>query len=106
MGVGAFARYIIQKYPNDTGMGIDLESQAISEPVAAAGLPVDIISLLVACIVNIPANSSSFDYILVPGSFCYLLSLYNVRSALTEFTRVPGGGLCASMLAGRCWHCT
>jgi SAM-dependent methyltransferase len=99
VGVGAFARNILQTFPNSTGMGIDLEPQAIS--VAAYILPRDRILLSVANMVKIPANSGSFDYVLVPGSLCYLHSLDEVRSALSEFSRVlkSGGGMCASMLA-------
>ena len=99
VGVGAFARYILQNYPNATGMGIDLEPNAIS--VAVEILPRNRMHLLVADMVEIPANSSSFDYVLVPGSLCYLHSLHDVQTALAEFARVlkPGGGMCASMLA-------
>lgn len=98
VGVGAFARYILQHYPNATGMGIDLEPKAIS--VAAEVLPSNRMHLLVADMVEIPASSNTFDYVLVPGSLCYLHSLNDVQSALREFARVlkPGGGICASML--------
>ena len=98
VGVGAFARYILNAYPNATGMGIDLEDAAIS--VAKEVLPPNRIHLLVADMVRIPTLASSFDYVFVPGSLCYLHSLNDVLSALAEFSRVlrPGGGLCASML--------
>jgi SAM-dependent methyltransferase len=99
VGVGAFARYILQNYPNVTGMGIDLEPNAIA--VAAEVLPSDRMHLLVANMVEIPADSNSFDYVLVAGSLCYLHSLHDVQCALAEFARVlkTGGGVCASMLA-------
>lgn len=99
VGVGAFARYVLQQYPNSTGMGIDLEPMAIS--VAALVLPLHRIRLVVADMVKIPADSGSFDYVLVAGSLCYLHSLHDVHLALAEFARVlkPGGGMCASMLA-------
>ena len=99
VGVGAFARYILQQYPNATGMGIDLEARAIS--VAEEVLPSNRMRLLVADMVQIPADSNTFDYVLVPGSLCYLHSLNDVHTAVTEFARVlkPGGGICASMLA-------
>lgn len=98
VGVGAFARYMLLNYPNATGMGIDVQAKAIS--VAAEVLPRDRFRLLVADMVSLPANKSSFDYVLVPGSLCYLYSLDDVILAVAEFTRVlrPGGGLCVSML--------
>ena len=101
VGVGAFARHFLSLYPNATGLGIDLEPQAIA--IAAAHLPRERIALAVADMRAIPAPSASFDRVLVPGSLCYLHSIYEVQAALTEFARVlrPGadGGLCASMLA-------
>ena len=98
VGVGAFARQILRKYPNSTGVGLDLEPRAIS--IAAQILPHDRVKLHVGDMLEIPAEAHSFDYVLVPGSLCYLHSLDDVRAALTEFSRVlkPGGGLCASML--------
>ena len=99
VGVGAFARHILQKYPYSTGMGLDLEPRAVA--IATEILPRDRITLHVANMLEIPSAAESFDYVLIPGSLCYLHSLDDVRAALTEFTRVlkPGGGLCASMLA-------
>lgn len=99
VGVGAFARHVLHKYPNSTGMGLDLEPRAIS--IAAEILPHERITLHVGDMLRIPAKAQSFNYVLVPGSLCYLHSLDDVRAALAEFTRVlkPGGGLCASMLA-------
>ena len=98
IGVGAFARHILKVFPNATGMGIDLEANAIS--LAQTVLPLDRIHLLVANMLSIPALDSSFDYLFAPGSLCYLNSHNDVLLALSEFSRVlkPGGGLCVSML--------
>jgi SAM-dependent methyltransferase len=100
VGVGAFARHILHKYPNSTGMGIDLEPRAIA--IAAEVLPHDRMALYVGDMLKIPAEAHSFHYVLVPGSLCYLHSLDDVLLAVAEFSRVlkPGGGLCASMLPG------
>jgi hypothetical protein len=59
VGVGAFARYILRNYSNATGVGIDLEPYAIS--LAAEVLPSVCMHLLVADMVEIPADSNSFD---------------------------------------------
>ena len=99
VGVGAFARHFLSLYPNATGLGIDLEPQAIA--IAEAVLPKERIALAVADMRSIPAPSASFDYVVVPGALCYLHSIYEVQTALAEFARVlrPHGALCASMLA-------
>jgi SAM-dependent methyltransferase len=104
VGVGAFARHILNKYPNSTGMGLDLEQRAVA--IAAEILPSDRITLHVGDMLKIPAKADTFNYVLVPGSLCYLHSLDDVRAALAEFTRVliPGGGLCASMLPSATSH--
>ena len=99
VGVGAFARHLLRQYPNATGVGLDLEPKAIS--IAAAILPRERMALQVGDMRRLPAPAEAFDYVLAPGSLCYLHSLDDVRAALAEFVRVlrPGGGLCASMLA-------
>lgn len=99
VGVGAFARHILKKYPKSTGLGIDIEEKAIR--LAREILPHDRMHLLVANMLQIPAVDNSFDYVLVPGSLCYLHSIKDVHLALAEFVRVlrHGGGLCASMIA-------
>ena len=99
VGVGAFARHFLSLYPNATGLGIDLEPQAIT--IAEAVLPKERIALAVADMRSIPAPSASFEYVVVPGALCYLHSIYEVQTALAEFARVlrPHGALCASMLA-------
>ena len=99
IGVGAFARHILKAYPNATGVGIDLEERVIA--LAKEALPLDRIHLFVGDMLKIPAISGTFDYVLVPGSLCYLHSIEDLQQiALPELSRVlrPGGGLCASML--------
>lgn len=98
VGVGAFARHILNTYPNASGIGIDLEEPAIL--IAKTVLPAARMHLLVANMLSIPALDNTFDYVLVPGSLCYIDSLCSILQAISEFVRVlkPGGGLCASML--------
>jgi len=99
VGVGAFTRHILHKFPKSSGMGIDLESEVVA--IAATILPSARMELHVSDMLKIPVDANEFDYVFVPGSLCYLHSLDDVKAALTEFSRVlkPGGGLCASMLA-------
>ena len=98
VGVGAFARHILNTYPNASGIGIDIVEPAIR--IAKTVLPAGRMHLLVANMLSIPALDNTFDYVLVPGSLCYLDSFHSMLQAISEFVRVlkPGGGLCASML--------
>ena len=98
VGVGAFARHILRAFPTATGVGIDLEDSAIQ--LAKQVLPSQRMHLMTANMLAIPALDSSFEYVLVPGSLCYLHSSTDVLLAISEFVRVlkPAGALCASML--------
>jgi SAM-dependent methyltransferase len=100
VGVGAFAREILHVYPNSTGIGFDIEEEAVA--IANLVLPQDRMQVFVCDMLDLShLESDSFNYVLIPGSLCYLHSLIDVKSALKQLTRVlkPGGGLCASMLA-------
>ena len=100
VGVGAFAREILNVYPNSTGVGFDLEAEAVA--IAALVLPAKRMQVFVGDMLDLShLGSETFDHVFIPGSICYLHSLIEVKSALVQFTRVlkPGGGLCASMIA-------
>ena len=100
VGVGAFSREILNTYPNSVGVGFDLEVEAVQ--IASVVLPHNRVQLFVGDMTDLSQlESETFDYVLVPGSLCYLHSLADIKRALQEFTRVlrPKGGLCASMLA-------
>jgi SAM-dependent methyltransferase len=102
VGVGAFARVILRAYPNATGVGFDLEPEAIA--IAKTMLPRDRMRVFVGDMRSfaLPENETAlFDHVFVPGALCYLHSLDEIHTALERLTRAlrPGGGLCASMLA-------
>jgi SAM-dependent methyltransferase len=100
VGVGAFARYILQMFPFAVGTGIDLEGEVIA--IAEKVLPRARMNLSVSNMVRIGfAESNGFDFVFVPGALCYLHSLLEVQTALGEFARITrsGGAICASMLA-------
>jgi SAM-dependent methyltransferase len=101
VGVGAFAREILHMYPNSTGMGFDLEAEAVA--IATLVLPHSRMQLFVGNMLDLSRylEPDTFDHVLVPGSLCYLHNLMDVKNALQQFTAVlkTGGGLCASMLA-------
>lgn len=100
VGVGAFAREILHVYPNSTGVGFDLEAEAVA--IAALVLPAQRMQVFVGNMLDLfHLESDTFDYVFIPGSICYLHSLIEVKSALMQLTRLlrSGGGLCASMIA-------
>ena len=99
VGVGAFARHILELFPHATGHGIDLEEKVIA--IAAQVLPKNRVTLSVGNMMYINFRSGIFDYVFVPGAICYLHSLIHVMFAISEFARVlkVGGGVCLSMIA-------
>jgi ubiquinone/menaquinone biosynthesis C-methylase UbiE len=102
VGVGAFAREILRRFPNCTGVGFDLESKPLD--IARKVLPASRMQLFVSDMLEAPKRLQPdvfFDYVFIPGSLCYLHSLQEVLVVLQQLARVmkPGGGLCASMLA-------
>ncbi len=98
VGVGAFARVLLQDFPSSTMIGIDHSPKAIS--ISDVVLPRNRSKTLVADMAALPASLGMFDYILSPGSLCYLRSLSAVRSAIAGYMQIlrPAGGFCASML--------
>ena len=101
VGVGAFAREILRQFPNATGVGFDLEAEAVA--IAERVLPRARMTVYTEDMVHFRGAPDTFDLVLVPGSLCYLHSMDDVLRSLAEMSRVlkPGGGLCASMLASR-----
>jgi SAM-dependent methyltransferase len=100
VGVGAFARIVLKKFPLATGTGVDLEGDVIA--IAERVLPQERMSLYVADMENLfMAHEDEFDYVFVPGALCYQHSLASVHLAIKHFASIvkPSGGLCASMLA-------
>jgi hypothetical protein len=98
VGVGAFARVLLQDFPSSTMIGIDHSPKAIS--IAGVVLPGNRSKAFVADMAALPASLGPFDHILSPGSLCYLRSLSAVRSAVAGYMHSlrPSGGFCASML--------
>jgi ubiquinone/menaquinone biosynthesis C-methylase UbiE len=80
MGVGAFARRILQLYPGASGHGIDLEAEAVT--IAARVLPRARMNVSVGTMVDLRFESRSFDYVFVPGCLCYLRTLDQVETFL------------------------
>jgi SAM-dependent methyltransferase len=100
VGVGAFARHVLQMFPLATGVGVDLERDVIA--IAKRVLPRERMRLYVTDMAHLfMAHEGEFNYVFVPGALCYQHSLASVHLALREFTLIvrPGGGVCASMLA-------
>ena len=100
VGVGAFAREILHNYPNSTGVGFDLEDEAVA--IASLVLPPKRMKVFVGNMLDLSfLEPETFDYILMPGSLCYLHSLLDVKITLQQMARIlkMHGGLCASMLA-------
>lgn len=98
VGVGAFARVLLQDFPSSTMIGIDHSPKAVA--IAEVVLPGNRSRAFVADMAALPASLGPFDHILSPGSLCYLRSLSAVRSAVAGYMRSlrPAGGFCASML--------
>ena len=99
IGVGAFALEVLKMFPFSSGAGIDVVPRAIS--IAEVVLPRDRMLVKVGDMRKIDFNSSEFDVVYVPGAICYLLTMEDVKVAVSEFYRVlkPHGGLCLSMIA-------
>ena len=76
MGVGAFARRILQLYPGASGHGIDLEAEAVA--VAARVLPPARMNVSVGTMLDLRFAAETFEYVFVPGCLCYLRSLDQV----------------------------
>ncbi len=86
-------------YPNSTGAGIDNVPRAIA--IAEVVVPHDRMEVKVGDMRQVAYNDKEFDVVFVPGALCYLLSMDEVKLAVSEFHRVlrPRGGMCISMLA-------
>lgn len=99
VGVGAFALEVLKMFPNSRGAGIDVVPAAIA--IAEVVVPRDRMTVKVGDMRKIEFGASEFDVAFVPGAICYLLSMDEVRLAVSELYRVlkPGGGMCLSMLA-------
>ena len=97
VGVGAFARVLLNEYPVSTMVGVDHAAKALN--IAAFILPKTRSQVLLADIAALP-SLGTFDYILAPGVLCYHRTLEVVRESMNEYIRMlqPGGGFCASML--------
>jgi hypothetical protein len=79
-------------------IGVDHSPRATA--IAAVVLPINRSQTIVADMAALPASLGAFDYVLSPGSLCYLRSLAAVRSALARYMQMlrHAGGFCASML--------
>jgi ubiquinone/menaquinone biosynthesis C-methylase UbiE len=99
VGVGAFALEILKMYPNADGVGIDVVPGAIA--IAEVVLPKERMYVRVGNMLDIEYGASVFDVVFVPGALCYLLSMDDVKIAVSEFHRVlkPNGRICLSMIA-------
>jgi SAM-dependent methyltransferase len=99
MGVGAFARRILQLFPNANGYGFDIEPRAIA--VASHSQPKARMVVAVGDMLQHLQQFADayFDVIFVPGSLCYLQSLDEVETVLRSLSRILKGGMCLSMLA-------
>ena len=76
VGVGAFARRVLQLYPGASGHGIDLEAEAVA--VAARVLPPARMNVSVGTMLDLRFAAETFEYVFVPGCLCYLRSLDQV----------------------------
>ena len=101
VGVGAFARKILQMFPHSNGVGIDIEPGAIA--IASRVLPTNRMALSVGNMISDLSNfpHDYFDNIFVPGSICYLHSIQEVTAVMSEASRIlkVNGGICLSMIA-------
>ena len=98
LGVGAFAREILDLFPLSTGVGTDIVPATIE--IAKVVLPAKRMTVMVGDMQSIESAGSTFHVVFVPGALCLLFSMGNVRSAVDEFHRVlkPGGGVCISLM--------
>jgi len=99
VGVGAFARHVLRRFPRAHGSGFDREPAVVA--LAARVLPAERFSLYVVDLTDVKWPPRSFDYVFAPGALCYLRSMAEVRAAVAALADAvrPGGGLCVSMLA-------
>jgi SAM-dependent methyltransferase len=99
IGVGAFSRHVLHLFPNSSGRGLDIDADVIN--IARAVLDGHRMTVQVGNMLHIEYDSGLFDYVLVPGSICYLNSMLEVHKALSELARVlkQGGRMCLSMIA-------
>jgi SAM-dependent methyltransferase len=97
VGVGAWSRVLLNKYPASTMVGVDHAAKAID--IASHILPKSRSQVLVGDMAALPPLGT-FDFILAPGVLCYHRTLRVVRESMNEYIRMlrPGGGLCASIL--------
>ena len=97
MGVGAWSRVLLKKFPASTMVGIDHAAKSIA--IASQILPQTRSQVLVANMASLP-SIGTFDFIFAPGVLCYHRTLNIVREAVDEYLRIlrPGGGFCANLL--------
>jgi trans-aconitate methyltransferase len=97
VGVGAWSRVLLNKFPASTMVGVDHAAKAIA--IAAEVLPKSRAQVLVGDMAALPPLGT-FDFILAPGVLCYHRTLSVVRESMAQYMTMlkPGGGLCASIL--------
>jgi hypothetical protein len=97
VGVGAWSRVLLNKFPASTMVGVDHAAKAIA--IAAEVLPKSRAQVLVGDMAALPPLGT-FDFILAPGVLCYHRTLSIVRESMAQYMAMlkPGGGLCASIL--------
>jgi len=97
VGVGAFARQVLELFPHSRGHGIDIIPKALE--IARRVLPADKINVSLEDMQHLSFRAHSFDYVFVPGALCYLHSMKQVNHAVDSMVRIMRKGMCASMLA-------
>lgn len=103
VGVGAWARVFLNKFPGAIGDGLDVEPEALA--VAASVLSTNRITLQLNNMINIPQiyENRDFDYVFIPGTLCYADSLNQIYVLLRDIVEYnvikKGGKLSATMLA-------
>jgi len=115
VGVGAFARIILQQYPKSSGVGFDIvpETLAIAKAILPADrFPVALGDMKFVDDLFIDDNSTKkdktslwpsekFDLIIIPGALCYLTTMEQVQltiKSLLARLNPKHGVLCASMI--------
>jgi ubiquinone/menaquinone biosynthesis C-methylase UbiE len=99
MGVGAFARVVLDLYPEASGEGIDIAPVPIE--IAKAVLPSSRMKPAVGDMRHLQAyGGSAFDVVFVPGALCLLSSMDEVRMTVAEIERVlkSTGRFCVSLM--------